>query len=214
MHAALIAQLLIHMRSYPVAKFVKKAFLFAAYDGCCAESNGFFGIWRPSMLRTGVNATSDSVQPTAWLNKIIPLAGTAAYATASALLDVPSGRLPGIFVVDHSESTFEPPYLPSCVAFESDPGSPLHAPPLLVLMMQGHHYNDYVDVKLKVTTAAPSGELLLRNGLGTPMKITVGEGLEEQGVLALSLRVTPLPQYLILPPDSSATDACGTLTWT
>lgn len=38
MHAALISQLLLHMRSAPLATHVEKFFLFAAYDGCCIES--------------------------------------------------------------------------------------------------------------------------------------------------------------------------------
>ena len=62
MHAALTAQLLLHMRSTPLAQFVRKAFLFAAYDGCCAESGGFFGIWRSGQLRLGPRALEGALE--------------------------------------------------------------------------------------------------------------------------------------------------------
>ena len=56
MHGALIGHLLVHLRSEPVTQWVRKAFIFAAYDGCCAESDGFFGLWRPALLRIGPGA--------------------------------------------------------------------------------------------------------------------------------------------------------------
>jgi hypothetical protein len=43
-HAALVAHQLVHMRSHPVSQWVKKSFYFAAYDGCCVESDGYFGL--------------------------------------------------------------------------------------------------------------------------------------------------------------------------
>ena len=49
-------------------------FLFAAFDGCCAESDGFFGIWRPALLRVGSNAQGD-IEPVGWLSNVVPLPG-------------------------------------------------------------------------------------------------------------------------------------------
>lgn len=165
-HAALVAQGLIHMRSAPVAPYVQKSYYFAAYDGCCEESNTFFGLWRPSQMRSGPNASIAplDLQPSN-LGATMPLPGVPAYAVASVLLDVPSGRAPGVFVVDHSVDGASAPagqqLPPSCVAFEGPAGRdssiralrypdeyPLsehdnaNVSSLAALMIIGHHYND------------------------------------------------------------------------
>jgi hypothetical protein len=222
MHGALVAHLMIHMRSAPIAQYVKKAFYFAADDGCCVESDGYFGLWRPAMMRAGVNATSDEEDPTHTLTERIPLAGAASYATASVLVDVPSGRLAGVFVVDNSNQTAgvsgQTPgklavYKPSCVAFEPDPTSSLKpAPqPLVVLMTTAHHYNDFTPATISVATKTPE-QLSLRNGLGAPMALptAVADGGAD---VALTLRITALPQYLTVPNDTTAAAVCATLKW-
>lgn len=209
MHAALVAHLLVHMRSLPVAAFVRKAFYFAAYDGCCVESDGYFGLWRPGFERRGGNATGDT-EPTGWLPDVVPLAAVAAYATAAALVDVPSGRLPGVFVVDHSAQPAEPPYLPSCVAFETDPASPLAAPPLAVVMTTAHHFNDFLPVTLTVATGAP-GAVVVRSGLGTPLDVALTAAAG--GGVDVALDAVALPQYVLLPPDVTAAAVCATLLW-
>ena len=189
---------------------MRKAFLFAAYDGCCAESDGFFGIWRPALLRTGAGADGD-IEPVGWLSNIVPLAGVAAYATASALVDVPSGRLPGQFVVDNSGGDGSPPYLPSCVAFEPNPAVSPAAAPLIVLMTAAHHFNDRVDATLQVNSVLPPSAFTARNGLGAAMPLVVsGNGA---GWIAFNFSIGALPQYVELPADASATAACATLRW-
>jgi hypothetical protein len=201
MHGALVAHLLIHMRSAPVAQYVQKAFYFAAYDGCCVESAGYFGLWRPAFVRYGVNATADDgTAPYLGLDAKVPLAAVATYATASVLVDVPSGRLAGVFVVDNSNqsaATAVGLVKPSCVAFETDPTSLLHAPPLAVLMTTAHHYNDFTTAAIVVNGAAT-----LLNGFGTLMKLDPS-----------TLRITALPQYLILSAATTATAVCETLHW-
>jgi hypothetical protein len=202
MHAALISQLLIHMRSEPLAGVVEKFFLFAAYDGCCVESGGYFGVFRPGLMRTGANATSDMQPPSEWTSDVVPLPAAAAYATASVLVDVPSGRLAGVWVVDNSEAGSS---LPSCVAFETDPTSSVGAPPMAVLMTTAHHFNDRTPVTLRVVTAQP-GALGLRNGLGAPLPLAT-----DSANLTLSLSLAALPQYLMLPRDTTAAAVCATL---
>ena len=160
-------------------------------------------------MRRGPNATGD-VEPAAWTPDVVPLAGVAAYATASALIDVPSGRLPGVFVVDHSDQQGAPPYAPSCVAFETDPSSPLAAPPLAVVMTTAHHFNDVTPVTLGVTTDAP-GAIVVRSGLGTPLD--VARTLASAGVVSLALDAAALPQYVVLPTDVTAAAVCATLRW-
>jgi hypothetical protein len=210
-HAALVSHILIHMRSLPIAKWVKKAFLFAADDSCCVESDGYFGIWRPAFLRRGVNVTSNDLQePSEWLSSIIPMAGVAAYATASALIDVPSGRLPGVFIIDNSNQEGIPPFLPSCIAFETDSDSIIGAPPLVVLMTTAHHFNDILFVNMTISTSIP-GDILVRNGLGTPLSInTVSLGSK---AILIELEAVALPQYIILPKDTTAAQVCSSLVW-
>lgn len=162
-------------------------------------------------MRTGPDAAADSLEPTRWLDATLPLPGVAAYATASVLVDVPSGRLAGVFVVDNSAQAGEPPFLPSCVAFEPDAASPLHATPLVVVMTTAHHYNDALRATLHVATAAPPAVLVLRNGLGAPMDPAASPA--PGGGVDVALVITPLPQYLELPPDASAVAACRTLAW-
>ena len=151
------------------------------------------------MLRTGPNATADTQQPADTLDDIVPLAGVAAYATASALLDVPSGRAPGVWVVDNSAGGVAPPHPPSCVAFETDASSSLHAPPLIALMTTAHHFNDRAEATVKVLTAVPD-TVLVRNGFGTPLYVPRAS---EPGAVTLTLSIGALPQYVLLPPDES-----------
>jgi hypothetical protein len=208
-HGALIAQGLIHMRSYPLAQYVKKAFVFAGYDGCCEESNTFYGIWRPAQRRSGPNATQDMQQPDKELSYVMPLPAVPAYATASVMTDVPSGRAPGVFVVDNSANGHSAPdgqqLPPTCVAFEPAPTSSGVAP-LAVVWITGHHYND----RSVVTASAPGAStgVQLLNGMGTPLPANTTGGAE------LTLTVTPLPQYVILAQGGpTATAFCESLKW-
>jgi hypothetical protein len=211
-HAAAIAQILIHMRSAPLAQYVEKVHLFAAYDGCCAESNGFYGIWRPNLVRTGPNATQgdgSGVQPEV-LSTPMPLAGVPAFATASLLLDVPSGRLPGVFVVDHSADGAQPlpgqtSLPPTCVAFEVGPDAPDGTPALAALWITGHHYNDRTQATVTVP-GAPTAAMLLLNGVGAVLPPV-------QGGPSVGLTLSHLPQYLLLPPGVNATAVCASLAW-
>jgi len=95
-----------------------------------------FGVWRPAQLRVGPTASRPYTQP---MNsaQVEPLPAASAYATAASLLDVPSGRAAGAFIVDHTARAAPPgsPNPPSCVAFESGDGM---APPLLALFTIGH----------------------------------------------------------------------------
>ena len=202
MHAALVSHLLLHMRSAPLAGIVEKFFLFAAYDGCCIEGGGYFGVFRPGLFRTGPNATSDVQYPSVWTNDVVPLPASAAYATASALVDVPSGRLAGVWVVDNSEAGNG---LPSCVAFETDPSSSVGAPPVAALMTTAHHFNDRTSVSLHIVTTQPEA-LTLRNGLGAPLSLAL-DGAN------ITLSLAALPQYLVLPHDTTAAAVCATLAY-
>lgn len=138
----------------------------------------------------------------------MPLPSAAAYALASVLVDVPSGRLPGRFIVDNSANGAATG-APSCIAFETDASSSLHAPPLAVFMTTAHHYNDRTPATARVTTASPAA-LLLRNGLGTPLEGAIAPA---PGGASLALSIAPLPQFLILPSDTTAAAVCATLTW-
>ena len=209
MHAALVAQTLLHMRSAPLAALVGKAFLFAAYDGCCEEQNSFFGVWRPAQLRQGPDAEAPYTQPRN-LPQVEPLPAAAAYATAAALLDVPSRRAAGVFVVDHTAraapaGSVQPP---SCVAFESMDGGV--TPPLAVLFTVGHDLGS----RTPATVMLPTINATLLNGYGTPMPLSLG-GATAGGVNA-TLLIAPLPQYLVLSgvdSDASAASVCATLQW-
>lgn len=209
-HAALVAQTLLHMRSYPLAQWVEKVDLFAAYDGCCEESNTFFGIWRPVQLRTGPNATAEYLQPTN-LASILPLPAVSAYATASVLLDVPSGRAPGVFVLDHSQDGASAPagqqLPPSCVAFEAAQAG---VQPLAALFLVGHHYNDRTTATGTLPSAGCGGSgtvgVAWTSGLGAPLPLSVSG-------CTITLNLASLPSYLTLPVGSSATDFCNTLKW-
>jgi hypothetical protein len=215
-HAALVAQGLVHLRSAPLAQYVKKAYYFAAYDGCCEESGGFFGLFRPQQLRTGADAVDAPFAPSAPTNldSIVPLPAASAFATASALIDVPSGRAAGVFVVDHSATGGGPPTPPStqkppsCVAFA--PAAVGSALPLVSLFILGRHFNDFTSATLTVTTAQPLSALSLMNGVGTPLAVSSAPA---PGGFRLSLEVTALPQYLILPSDADAEGACASLKW-
>lgn len=138
-------------------------------------------------------------------------AGVAAYATASALIDIPSGRLPGVFIVDNSGGDGSPPYSPSCVAFEPDPKvSPLAAP-LVVIMTIARHYNDRTLASIMIHTNSTPSAVVGRNGLGSPLPLTLtGSGA---GSITFNLSVGALPQYITLPADASAAVACSTLQW-
>jgi hypothetical protein len=138
------------------------------------------------------------------------MAGVAAYATASALIDVPSGRLPGVFIIDNSNQQGIPPFLPSCIAFETDFDSIIGAPPLVVLMTTAHHFNDILFVNMTISTSIP-GDILVRNGLGTPLSInTVSLGSK---AILIELEAVALPQYIILPKDTTAAQVCSSLVW-
>jgi hypothetical protein len=212
MHAALVAQTLLHMRSAPLAPLVEKAFLFAAFDGCCEEQNSFFGVWRPAQLRTGPGAAEPYTQPRN-LPQVEPLPAAAAFATAAALLDVPSGRSAGVFVVDHTAraapaGSVQPP---SCVAFENCGEG--NASPLLVLFTVGHGLGDRTPATLVLPAAAAAGATLA-NGYGTPLVLPT-QAAAGGGVLA-SLFVAPLPQYLVLEgagPGVTAASVCASLQW-
>lgn len=212
MHAALVAQTLLHMRAAPLAALVGKAFLFAAYDGCCEEQNAFFGVWRPAQLRQGPGAEAPYTQPRN-LPQVEPLPAAAAYAIAAALLDVPSGRAAGVFVVDHTARAAQAGSVqpPSCVAFESMDGGA--TPPLAVLFTVGHDLGSRTPATVTLPTDAAAGAQLL-NGYGTPMPLSLG-GATAGGVNA-TLSIAPLPQYLVLSgadSDTTAASVCATLQW-
>lgn len=218
MHAALIAQLLLHARSAPLAAHVEKLFLFAADDGCCVEGGGFFGAFRPGFLREGADAADDWIPPGApggggWPKAMTadktPLPAAAAYATASALADVPSKRLAGVFVVDNSADGAASG-APSCVAFEPDPRAPPPAAaPLAVVFTTQHHFNDRVAATLLAATARPADAAVM-NGLGAPL---AGVLAPAAGGVRATLSIAPLPTYILLPADASATQACASLAW-
>ena len=207
MHAALIAQALIHMRSAPLAPMVEKAFLFAADDGCCSEQNSFYGLWRPAQLRTGPSALAPYTQPVN-LAATMPLPAAAAYAAAAALIDVPSGRAAGAPVRDNTGAR-PGAYAPSCFAFASAGAGAGGAPPLVAVFITAHHYNDRVPASL-VVAAASAAQLRLLNGLGAPMALAA---VPLAGGVNVTLAVASLPQYLILPLGASAEDACASMVW-
>ena len=210
-HAALVAQGLIHLRSAPLAQYVRKAYYFAAYDGCCEESGGFFGLWRPQQLRNGADAVDAPWRPSppTNLDSVVPLPAVSAYATASALVDVPSGRAAGVFVVDHSDTggagALKPP---SCVAFA--PAAAGSALPLASIFILGMHFNDVTAATLTVATAQPLAAISLLNGVGTPLAVSAAAA---PGGFRFALEVTALPQYLVLPSDADAVAACASLEW-
>jgi hypothetical protein len=213
MHGALVAVGLVHLRSAPLAQYVQKAFYFAADDSCCAESGGFFGLWRSAQRRSGANATQPGQEPSKLLAPLVPLPSVAAFAVASTLLDVASGRLPGVFVVDHSaEGGALPPggtqLPPTCVAFAPDPASPQKPPPLCALFILGHHFNDRTLANM--TLSAPPARIV--SGLGASLPAAV-EQSSSSGAVVLPLTLAALPQYVILQEGSDAVSACASLTW-
>jgi len=199
-HAAAIAQGLLHLRSAPLAQYVEKAYLFASFDGCCEEQNSFFGVWRPAQLRTGPRALAPYTQPEN-LGDVMPLPAAAAFAAAAALVDAPSGRAPGVFVVDNTagNAPAAAPRPPSCVAFEAvAPGVGAVA----ALFTTDHDYNARATATIALGAGAPPA---LLNGLGTPMALNATRGVA-------TLSVAALPQYLVFAPGgSTATAACESL---
>ena len=113
---------------------------------------------------------------------LVPLPSVAAHAVASVLLDVPSGRLAGVWVVDNSEGGggLSPAgqLPPSCVAFPTDPSSAVGAPPLLALFIQGHHFNDRTVASLTLDEPA----VRVVSGLGAEL----GGGGEAVGGVRIS----------------------------
>ena len=215
-HAALVAQGLVHLRSFPLASIVSKAYYFAAYDGCCAESNGYFGLWRPQQLRAGADVASAPFapsQPNATTDRAHPLPGAAAFATAAALIDVESGRKPGAFIVDNSAmGRFPSPTTqlpPSCVAFAPAEGS--GAAPLIALFILGRSFNDRTAASMLVATTAPPSALRVVNGVGTPLGVNVSSAAA--GSVSVALQIAALPQYWTLPADADPIAACASLTW-
>ena len=208
-HAALVAQGLIHLRSAPLAAVVRKAFYFAADDSCCIESSGFFGLWRSAQRRTGANATQPAQKPQ-YLAPVVPLPSAAAFSAASLLVDVPSKRLAGVFVVDHSADgsvAVNGSLPPTCVAFAPDPAAPAPAAlPLVALFITGHHFNDRTVATL--TLATPP--VRATSGLGAALPLaTAGAG----AALTLTLTLAPLPTYVELAAGTDAAAACATLAW-
>jgi hypothetical protein len=187
---------------------VGKAFLFAAYDGCCEEQNSFYGVWRPAQLRAGPDGTQPYTQPRN-LPQAMPLPAAAAYAAAAALVDVPSLRAPGVFTVDNSETRRDGRLYPSCVAFESLQEG---VAPLLALFIIGHGLGDRVNATVTVPAAAAMN-LTLVNGYGTPMPVLSSSNAV--GSYTVQMSIAPLPQYLMLTPESgvAAASVCSTLVW-
>lgn len=219
-HAALVAQALLHMRSGELASYVEKAFYFAADDGCCAEENTFFGLWRPCQLRTGDDALAPYTQPQ-HLPQTMPLPAAAAYATAAAMVDLASGRHAGSIVIDNTAvggyaELHGGKLPPTCIAFAADSADTS----VLAMFILGHHFNDRTDATLQVPTsssglAGVSGveeQFLLTNGLGTRLPVNA---TAEAAAAAITLRlsIASLPQYLTLPSTVDAAAVCSTLKW-
>lgn len=214
-------QALLHMRSGELASYVEKAFYFAADDGCCAEENTFFGLWRPCQLRTGGDALAPYTQPQ-HLPQTMPLPAAAAYATAAAMVDLASGRHAGVIVIDN---TAEGGYAelhggklpPTCIAFAADSANTS----VLAMFILGHHFNDRTDATLQVPTsgaphdkwsATSAGEQLrLTNGLGT--RLPLNATAQAATAVTLRLSIASLPQYLTLPSTVDAAAVCSTLKW-
>jgi len=144
----------------------------------------------------------------------------AAYATAAALFDVPSGREAGVFVVDNTAtgSTVPPGHSqlpPSCVAFDAATGK-AGLQPLVALFIIGHHYNDRTLATATISTSDPS-QLSALNGLGAPLAANVSTAATGGGAAGTPITVTftiaPLPQYVLLPVDVDPQAVCASLSW-
>ena len=208
-HAALIAQGLLHLRSAPLAAVVRKAFYFAADDTCCSESSGFFGVFRAAQRREGANAS----QPGQWpqfLSPRVPTPGAAAFATASRLVDVDARREPGVFVVDPSaDGAVAPPGAqlpPTCVAFAPAHGAAPAPRALVAIFITGHHFNDRTEAALTLR-APPAG---VTSGVGAPLPV---DAAGAPPAITLTLDVAPLPQYVELADGDDPVAACASLTW-
>ena len=180
---------------------------------CCAESNGFFGVWRGAQQRSGPNATAAGQWPERILPALVPLPSAAAHAVASVLLDVPSGRLAGQWVIDHSAdgaaaAAGSAQLPPSCVAFAPDPASPLAPAPLIAVFILGHHFNDRTAATLSLA-AAPARVV---SGLGAPLPAQA-EAAGSGGAVRLALSVAALPTYVELAQGADAVAACEGLAW-
>lgn len=221
-HAALVAQALLHMRSGELAQYVEKAFYFAADDGCCAEENTFFGLWRPCQLRTGRNALAAYTQPQ-HLSQTMPLPAVAAYATAAAMVDLESGRHAGSIVIDNTAlggyaELHDGKLPPTCIAFSADTANTS----VLAIFILGHHFNDRTAATLQVPVSSSGvgvlqsdGRLRLTNGFGTQIALDVKTAgpPETASTTTLQLLIASLPQYLVLPSTIDATAVCSTLKW-
>ena len=198
------------MRSGELASYVEKAFYFAADDGCCAEEDTFFGLWRPCQLRTGGDALAPYTQPQ-HLPQTMPLPAAAAYATAAAMVDLASGRHAGSIVIDN---TAEGGYAelhggklpPTCIAFAADSANTS----VLAMFILGHHFNDRTDATLQVPASAGE-QLRLTNGLGT--RLPLNATAQAATAVTLRLSIASLPQYLTLPSTVDAAAVCSTLKW-
>ena len=144
----------------------------------------------------------------------MPLPSVSAHAQASVLLDVPSGRSAGQWVVDHSvdggmalPGSGSSQLPPSCVAFAPDPASPLKPPPLIVLFILGHHFNDRTIATL--TLEAPPGRVV--SGLGAVLPVQAVEGAG--GAVTIPLSLAALPTYVELAQGADPVAACEALTW-
>jgi hypothetical protein len=142
----------------------------------------------------------------------MPLPAAAAYAVASSLIDVPSGRAAGVFVVDNTETRSDGLLPPSCVAFEAQNGSSLVSP-LLVLFTIGHGLGDRTNATLTLPSAAAAVGAMLLNGYGTPLALKTSPNPD--GSVTILVSIAPLPQYLQLSQGSAATASacCETLAW-
>jgi hypothetical protein len=102
------------------------------------------------------------------------------------------------------------------VAFEtSDPET---VPALAAVFILGHHFNDRTPANATITTGGPISSASLSNGVGTPLPLIAtptGPGPNADGATkyTVQLIVAPLPQYVLLPPDATATAFCNSLTW-
>ena len=205
------------MRSGELASYVEKAFYFAADDGCCAEEDTFFGLWRPCQLRTGGDALAPYTQPQ-HLPQTMPLPAAAAYATAAAMVDLASGRHAGSIVIDN---TAEGGYAelhggklpPTCIAFAADSANTS----VLAMFILGHHFNDRTDATLQVPASAGE-QLRLTNGLGTRLprlgtRLPLNATAQAATAVTLRLSIASLPQYLTLPSTVDAAAVCSTLKW-
>lgn len=214
MHAAVTSQMLLLLRSQPLAAWVRKAFIFAAALPGFDEAGTQYALWWDAAAAA---ATQASVSPGAGAGAVprrtpLPLRSrsrpglradvpsrpvyvaypaAAAYATAAAMADVTSGRSAGVGGAYLGGNI-------SCLVFaggNSDGGSGSAATPSVVALWLNSHFPDHV-ATVSIAASALGGATVpglpsLTSGVGAALALPTPSPSGDY-----ALWVSALPQFV------------------